>query len=456
MSSILAQTIAQNTPSYLQELAEFIKIPSISTDPAYKADVEACATWVATALGKLGASNVTIHPTSSHPVVTAQIGNNPAKPTVLVYGHYDVQPVGNLAEWHSPPFDLTERDGKIFARGTTDDKGQLFCYFKAIELLQTKGELPCNIKFLVEGAEEIGSVGLEEFMAANPTLTTCDVAVISDTSIVDENTPAITAGLRGNVVLQVRYNGPNKELHSGFFGGAVANPVVALCHKIAELTNAQGRITLPNFYDDVHDYTTQERALFNQQPNFESTVRLETGVDSLATGELGYTALEQIGIRPCLSVMSFHAGPDLGLVKGVIPPFAEAMVGLRLVPHQNPANIAKAFEAHFASNLPAGITATTTLHGASTAWAVTSFDDAGYKAAHKAYEASFGKAPVPVFCGGSIPIVASLAKAGANPTLLGFGLGSDNLHSPNEHISINRLQKGIETLARFFEGLDQK
>ena len=290
-------------------------------------------------------------------------------------------------------------------------------------------------------------------MAANPALTSCDVAVVSDTSIIDENTPAITAGLRGLVVLQVRYNGPNKELHSGFFGGAVANPALALCQKITALTDAQGKITLPHFYDDVHEYSQAERALFNQQPNFETTVKHETGVASLATGELGYTALERVGIRPCLSVMSFHAGPDLGLEKGVIPPFAEAMVGLRLVPHQNPAAIAEIFEAHFASNLPTGITATITLHGASTAWAITSFDDAGYKAAALAYEASFGMAPVPIFCGGSIPVVASLAKAGANPTLLGFGLGSDNLHSPNEHISINRLQKGIETLARFFVAL---
>lgn len=442
--------IKKNTPRYLDELNEFLRIPSISTDPAHEQDVKKAAGWLSDQFNALSASAITIHQTAGHPIVTAQFGDDPSKPTVLVYGHYDVQPAGDESLWSSPPFQPEVRDGKIYARGATDDKGQVFTYLKAVELMKEKGDLPCNIRFLIEGSEEVGSKNLPEFIDAHPELLDCDTAIISDTSIIAEDTPSITAGLRGHTRIKLTVKGPSKELHSGVFGGTIANPIEALSKMIATVTDEKGRVAVPGFYDDVRDYTTEERAQINQRGNIDQDVLKETGATALV-GEEGYTTVERIGLRPAFTLLSIHAGPEPTNLKGVISPEATAMLAVRTVPNQDPEKIAQMMCGYLKAQAPKGVTVETEISGNSDAWALESFNDAAYLAAAGAYKKVWNKDPVPEYCGGSIPVVAMFKKAGVSTVMMGFGLESDNLHSPDEHISVNRFQKGIEALVNFFQ-----
>jgi acetylornithine deacetylase/succinyl-diaminopimelate desuccinylase-like protein len=452
---ILAARIKENSSRYIQELSAFLKIPSISTDTEYTPQVREAAQWLEKSFTSLNASSVTVHETAGHPIVTAEFCVDALKPTVLVYGHYDVQPAGDLTKWESDPFNPTIHDGKIFARGATDDKGQVFTYLKAIELLQEQGPLPCNIRFLIEGSEEISSKNLPEFLEAHPEITKCDAAVISDTAIIDEDTPSITTGLRGHTRVNVTVKGPVKDVHSGSFGGAITNPMEALCKMIATVTDDKGRVTMPGFYDNIRDYTAEERALINSR-DMDAVVKEETGVAALV-GEENFTTLERIGIRPAFTALNMHAGPATGILTGVISSNAKAFLAIRTVPGQSPVGVGEMLIKHLKDNAPKGVTVEAEICGKpSSPWTLKSFKDPAYQAAAQSFEQVWGKTPIPEFNGGSIPVVEMLQNSGVSPTLMGFGLESDALHGPNEHMSINRIEKGIETVALFFGNFAEK
>jgi acetylornithine deacetylase/succinyl-diaminopimelate desuccinylase-like protein len=455
--------ILASTPRYLDELFEFLRIPSISTEgkdaqetAIHKDNIRKAAEWLADRLRDLNAQNVVVNETPGHPIVTGQIGNDPDKPTILIYGHYDVQPPGDEDLWTTPPFEPVIRDGRIYARGATDDKGQLFTHLKAVELMQRRGEMPCNIRFLVEGSEEISSKNLPEFLQAHRDMIRCNAAVISDTSIIDETTPSMTVGLRGHVRVRVSVTGPAQELHSGIFGGVVPNPLTALVKMIAPLTSGKtGRVTLPGFYKEVRKYSKKQRDIFNRRGNLDAWFLKESGAKAL-TGEKGYTALERIGIRPTLEPVSFHCGPPFMSDKGVVSAKAESLLTVRTVPDQDSREIGEMLRQHLLAHAPEAFEVDVRISGASSPWIQESFNGAAYLSACEAYNKVFGKMPLPEFCGGSVPIVPILQKAGASPVLIGFGLESDRLHSPDEHISINRFLKGIEVLVNFFDEFPKK
>ncbi len=445
-----------NKERFLQELLELLKIPSISADPKYAGDVRRMAEATADHLKKVGADAVEIFNTAGHPIVYGEKIVNPKAPTVLVYGHYDVQPPDPLNLWDSPPFEPVVKktklhpQGAIFARGACDDKGQFFMHVKAFEMMMKQNILPCNVKFMIEGEEEVGSKNLEKFCRDNKKKLACDVVLISDTSVIDNETPSLTVGLRGLCYMEVEVTGPNKDLHSGVYGGAVANPINVLCQMIASLHNAKRRITVEGFYDDVEKVSNKERKAMNEAPYDEKQYMKSLGVADLM-GEKGFTTIERTGIRPTLDVNGIWGGYIGEGAKTVLPSKAFAKISMRLVPNQDPKKIEKLFAKHFEKLAPKSVKVKVTAHHGGYPVVVPT-NSVEYKAAEKAMETAFGKKPLPQRGGGSIPIVAMFDQVlDARSVLMGFGLDSDDIHSPNEHYGLFNYYKGIETIPYFYQ-----
>jgi acetylornithine deacetylase/succinyl-diaminopimelate desuccinylase-like protein len=444
--------IERNHAQHLDELKAFLSIPSISTAPEHKADVVRCAEWVAQAAKSVGLENVQIFPTAGHPVVYADFLHAGADaPTVLFYGHYDVQPVDPLHLWTNPPFEPTIRDGKIFARGSVDDKGQVFMQLKSLEAhLKTNGKLPVNVKVVVEGEEEIGSVNLETFLKAHKDLLACDTVLISDTSMFGEEMPSLCYALRGLTYMELTVTGPNRDLHSGVFGGAVENPANALCAIIAKLKDEYGRITIPGFYDDVRDLTPAERSEYTRLPHDEEAYKAHLAI-AATDGEFGYSTLERASARPTLDVNGLWSGFQGEGAKTVLPSKASAKVSMRLVANQDTEDIARKFTAFVERIAPPTVTVEVThLHGGNPA--MTPVDSKGVKAALRALEQAFGKQPFLTREGGSIPIVLLFDKIlNAPVVLMGVGLNTENAHSPDEHFNLRNFYRGIIASALFYE-----
>ncbi|HWV74786.1 MAG TPA: dipeptidase [Pseudosphingobacterium sp.] len=437
-----------NKQRFLDELFELLRFPSVSADSKYKEDVLKTADYIAEKLRSAGADKVEVCPTAGNPIVYGEKITDPSQPTVLVYGHYDVQPPEPLELWHTPPFEPTIRDGKIFARGACDDKGQMYMHIKAFEVMQNTGGLPCNVKFMIEGEEEVGSENLGVFVKENKERLAADVVLISDTAMISLEHPSLETGLRGLSYLEVEIIGPNRDLHSGVYGGAVANPATILTKMIASLHDENNRITIPGFYDDVVELSKEEREALNRAPFDEAEYKNDLGIDEL-WGEKGYTTIERTGIRPTVEVNGIWGGYIGEGAKTVLPSKASAKISMRLVPNQQSAVITSLFQKHFESIAPKYVKVKVTPHHGGEP-AVTPTDSIAYKAAEKAIEESFGKAPIPCRGGGSIPIVALFeTELGLKTVLMGFGLDSDNLHSPNEKFDIANYYKGIETIPLF-------
>jgi len=440
--------VEQHKQRFLDELFDLLRFPSISADPKYKGDVLKTADFVAEKLKEAGADKVEVAPTAGYPIVYGEKIIDPSKPTVLVYGHYDVQPPDPLELWDTPPFEPNIRDGKIFARGACDDKGQFYMHVKAFELMLQTNTLPCNIKFMIEGEEEVGSDNLGEFVIANKERLKADVVLISDTAMISLDSPSLETGLRGLSYLEVEVTGPNRDLHSGVYGGAVANPATILCQMIASLHDKNNHIVIPGFYDDVQSLSEEERELLNSAPYNEEEYKKDLDVEEL-WGEQGYTTIERTGIRPTLEVNGIWGGYIGEGAKTVLPSKASAKISMRLVPNQSSEKITKLFQQHFESIAPKSVKVKVTPHHGGEP-VVTPTDSIAFKAAQKAIEESFGKKPVITRGGGSIPIVALFEKElGIKTVLLGFGLDSDNLHSPNEKYDLANYYKGIETIPLF-------
>ncbi len=433
---------------FLNELLDLLRIPSVSAKKEHKEDMIKCAEAVKTSLLSAGADRVTIYETEGHPIVYGEKIVDPTKSTVLVYGHYDVQPAEPLELWNSPAFEPTIVDGKIFARGSCDDKGQMYMHVKALEILVKTNTLNSNIKFCIEGEEEIGSPNLGKFVAANKGLLKADCVLISDTAMLSLNTPSMDVGVRGLSYIELEVTGPNRDLHSGVYGGAVANPITILAKMIASLHDENNHITIPNFYDDVVIASEEERALMAKAPFNEDEYKTELGVAEL-WGEKGYTTNERTGIRPTLELNGIWGGYIGEGAKTVLPSKAFAKISARLVPNQTSDKITEILINHLQKIAPANVTVKATLHHGGEPY-MTPIDSKGYKAAAKAIETTFGKQPIPVRGGGSIPICALFEKElGIKIIFMGFGLDSDNLHSPNEKFNIENYYKGIETIPYF-------
>ncbi len=448
--------ISDNKDRFLNELLDLLKIPSVSADPRYKEDVAKTATAVSESLTKAGCDKVRIYPTEGHPIVYGEHMIDPNLPTVLVYGHYDVQPPDPLDLWDSPPFEPVIRktdkhpQGAIFARGSCDDKGQMYMHVKAFEAMIRTNALPCNVKFMIEGEEEIGSGNLGTFCKQYSEMLSCDVVLISDTSIISNDTPSITVGLRGLSYVEVEVTGPNKDLHSGVYGGAVANPAQVLCDMIASLKDESKHITIPGFYDDVAIVSEEDRKAMNQAPFDKDEYMKSLGIEE-TMGEKGYTILEQTSIRPTLEVNGIWGGYIGEGAKTVLPSKAFAKISMRLVPNQQSDKITQLFKKHFESIAPAGVKVVVRPHHGGEA-AVTPSDTPEYRAAAMAMKEAFGKDPIPVRGGGSIPIVALFEEVlNVKTVLMGFGLDSDDIHSPNEHYGLFNYYKGIETIPYFYK-----
>jgi acetylornithine deacetylase/succinyl-diaminopimelate desuccinylase-like protein len=448
--------IQQNKQRFLDELLDMLRIPSISANPENKNDMLKMAESVKNHLVKAGVDKVEICQTDGYPVVYGEKIVDKKLPTVMVYGHYDVQPADPLELWHSPPFEPVIKktkvhpDGAIFARGSCDDKGQVFMHVKAVESMIQTGTLPCNVKFMIEGEEEVGSPSLGKFCKENKEKLACDVILISDTSIIANDVPSITTGLRGLTYLEVEVVGANRDLHSGVYGGAVANPINILCDMIASLHDAAGRITIPEFYDAVIDVNLGERAEMDKAPFDLKEYKEDLDINDIE-GEHGYTTMERTSTRPTLDVNGIWGGYIGAGAKTVLPSKAFAKISMRLVPNQNDDEIYKLFEKHFLSIAPASVKVKVTPHHGGLPY-VSPTEIPEYKAAHKAIETSFGKSPIPKREGGSIPIVALFEQVlGVKSILMGFGLDSDALHSPNEHYGIFNFYKGIETIPYYFK-----
>ncbi len=442
--------LESNKDRFLDELFELIRIPSVSADSAFNQDVRRAAEFVKTKLIDAGADMAEIHNTAGHPIVFGEKIVDNDKPTVLVYGHYDVQPADPYDLWDSPPFEPEIRDGNIFARGSCDDKGQMFMHIKAMEIMKNLNDFPCNIKFIIEGEEEVGSDNLELFIRENTKKLETDVILISDTTIINNDTPSITTGLRGLSYVQVEVTGPNRDLHSGVYGGAVDNPINVLCEMINKLRDENKRITIPGFYDDVEELTTQQREDLNNAPFELDEYKTDLDLDAVE-GEKGYTTLERTGIRPALDVNGIWGGYTGEGAKTVLPSKAYAKISMRLVPHQDNDKITELFTEYFTSLAPASVKVKVTPHHGGKP-AVTPTDSVAYKAASTAIEESWGKKPIPTRDGGSIPIVALFKETlQADTVLMGFGLDSDAIHSPNEHFGLFNFYKGIETIPLFHQ-----
>ena len=440
--------VAQNKQRFLDELFELLRFPSVSADPAYKTDVLKTADFVAKKLTDAGADKVEVCPTAGYPIVYGEKIIDSTKPTVLVYGHYDVQPADPLELWHTPPFEPTIRDEKIYARGACDDKGQFYMHVKAFELMMQTDTLPCNIKFMIEGEEEVGSNNLGLFVQANKQKLKSDVVLISDTSMLSMENPSLETGLRGLSYLEVEVMGPNRDLHSGVYGGAVANPATILCQLIASLHDEHNHITIPGFYDDVLPLSEADREALNKAPFDLSEYKKDLGVNDV-WGEKGYTTLERTGTRPTLEVNGIWGGYTGEGAKTVLPSKASAKISMRLVPNQQSDKITQLFTEHFQKIAPPYVKVKVSAHHGGEP-VVTPTDSVAYRAAQKAISESFGKEPIPTRGGGSIPIVALFEKElGIKTVLMGFGLDSDNLHSPNEKYDLANYYKGIETIPLF-------
>ena len=456
----IREYIKENKDRFIEELIELLKIPSISADPIYKNDVLRCADVVAAALVSAGANNVEICPTKGYPIVYGDmiIGEN--LPTVLVYGHYDVQPADPLELWESGPFEPVIKntelhpDGAIFARGACDDKGQFYMHVKAFELMIKTDSLPCNVKFMIEGEEEVGSENLSDFLISNKDKLACDAILISDTGIISNDIPSITTGLKGLSYLEVEVTGPNRDLHSGLYGGAVANPINILCEMISSMKDENNRITIPGFYDRVIELSKNEREQMAQAPfsldEYKSALKLDD-----VHGEAGYSTMERTGIRPTLDINGIWGGYIGEGAKTVIPSKSFAKISMRLVPNQSDKEITKLFTDYFTSIAPKSVSVVVRPHHGGEPY-VSPTDIIAYQAASKAMKTTFGKEPVPVRSGGSIPIVALFEKElNVKSILFGFGLDSDAIHSPNEHYGIFNYLKGIETIPHFYLNFSQ-
>ncbi|WP_207533098.1 dipeptidase [Desertivirga arenae] len=446
--------VEQHKQRFLDELFVLLRFPSISADPKYKGDVLKTADFVAEKLKEAGADNVEVAATAGYPIVYGEKIIDPSKPTVLVYGHYDVQPPDPLELWETPPFEPTIRDEKIYARGACDDKGQFYMHVKAFELMLRTESLPCNIKFMIEGEEEVGSDNLGTFVIANKERLKADVVLISDTAMISLDSPSLETGLRGLSYLEVEVTGPNRDLHSGVYGGAVANPATILCQMIASLHDQNNHIVIPGFYDDVQSLSEEERLLLNSAPFDEEEYKEDLQISEV-WGEQGYTTIERTGIRPTLEVNGIWGGYIGEGAKTVLPSKANAKISMRLVPNQKSEKITELFQKHFETIAPKSVKVKVTPHHGGEP-VVTPTDSVAFQAAQKAIEESFGKKPVITRGGGSIPIVALFEKELEIKTvLLGFGLDSDNLHSPNEKYDLANYYKGIETIPLFFKHFAQ-
>lgn len=448
--------INDNKDRFLNELFELLRIPSVSADPAFNQDVLNTADKVAEFLKAAGADNVEVCETSGYPVVYGEKIIDPSKPTILVYGHYDVQPADPMELWESAPFEPIIKkteihpEGAIFARGSADDKGQFFMQVKAFEAMNRTGELPCNIKFMIEGEEEVGSSSLSEFVPANKEKLKNDIIVISDTEIISKDQPSISVGLRGLSYVEVEVHGANMDMHSGVYGGAVPNPLNVLSAMIAKLHDEDGRITIPGFYDDVLELSAEERAEMAKIPFDLEEYKKSVGIADIQ-GEKGYTTIERTSIRPTLDVNGMWGGYIGAGAKTVIAASAYAKISMRLVPNQDPDRITKLFADYFPTLAPSSVRVVVKPHHGGHSYLLPT-DDKGYLAAKKAMTQTFEKEALPTRSGGSIPIVALFEKElGSKSVLMGFGLNSDVIHSPNENYGLFNFYKGIETIPYFFK-----
>ena len=438
----------QHKDRFLNELLDLLRIPSISARSENKEDMITCAEAVKKSFLEAGADSVTIYPTEGHPIVYGEKHTDPSKPTVLVYGHYDVQPPDPLELWHSGPFEPTIKEGKIYARGSADDKGQFFMHVKALETLVKTNTTTCNFKFIIEGEEEIGSPNLAKFVKEHKPLLKADVILISDTSMLSMDTPSIDVGVRGLSYIEVEVTAANRDLHSGVYGGAVANPITILAQMIASCHDENNHITIPGFYDDVVEVSAAERTKMAQAPFDEAEYKKDLGVDEL-WGEKGFTTNERTGIRPTLEVNGIWGGYTGEGAKTVLPSKAFAKISARLVPNQSSEKITEKLLSYFKSIAPASVVVKAAEHHGGEPY-MTPIDSVEYRAAAKAMATTFGKDPIPVRGGGSIPICALFEKElGIKIVFMGFGLDSDNLHSPNEKYELVNFYKGIETIPYF-------
>ncbi len=447
--------IQQNKDRFLEELKEILRIPSISADPAYKDDIQRTAQVIMGHLQKAGLDLAEIHQTAGHPIVYAEKIISKDLPTILVYGHYDVQPPDPLNLWESGPFEPVVKNteihpqGAIFARGSCDDKGQVFMHIKAVEAMLNSDALPCNVKFMIEGEEEVGSNNLETFCRENKEKLSSDVILVSDTSIIANDVPSITVGLRGLSYVEVEVTGPNRDLHSGVYGGGVANPINILSTMIASLMDENNHITIPGFYDDVEVLDQEDRTEMNKAPFDVEHYKKDLNIGDVH-GEKGFTTLERTSIRPTLDVNGIWGGYIGEGAKTVLPSQAFAKISMRLVPNQNSDKITQLFEEHFKSIAPDSVKVKVKPHHGGEP-VVTPTNTPEYKAAHQAMLSTFGKAPIPQRGGGSIPIVALFEEVlEVKTVLMGFGLDSDDIHSPNEHFGLFNFYKGIETIPYYF------
>ncbi|GAB2529690.1 dipeptidase [Spirosoma aerophilum] len=439
-----------NKQRFLDELLELLRIPSVSADSNFKGDVRRAAEFVKDKLQAAGLDNAQLYETPGHPIVYAEKIVDPAKPTVLVYGHYDVQPADPYELWHTPPFEPTIRNERIYARGACDDKGQFYMHVKAIEAMVATDGLPCNVKVMIEGEEEVGSDHLGIFVAEHKDMLKADVILVSDTSIISNDTPSLETGLRGLSYVEVVVTGANRDLHSGVYGGGVANPINVLCDMIASLHDENGRITIPGFYDHVDDLSAAERAELAKAPFDLNDYMSDLGINDVM-GEAGYSTNERTSIRPTLDVNGIWGGYIGEGAKTVLPSKASAKISMRLVPNQTPDEITELFTNHFLSIAPKGVSVTVTPHHGGMPY-VTPVDSIEFEAASKAFEDAWGKKPIPTRGGGSIPIMALFEQElGVKSILMGFGLDSDALHSPNESYGLFNFYKGIETIPYFYK-----
>ncbi len=442
--------IQDNKDRFLNELLDLLRIPSVSADSKFNDDTRRAAEFVRQSIENAGADWVKIFETDGHPIVYGEKIINPAAPTVLIYGHYDVQPADPYELWDSPPFEPVIKNERIYARGACDDKGQFYMHVKALEMMIATKSLPCNVKIMIEGEEEVGSDHLGEFVKSHRDMLACDTILISDTSIIANDVPSIEVGLRGLTYLEVEVVGANRDLHSGVYGGAVANPINVLCEMIASLHDENGHITIPGFYDNVEELSAEERKAMNEAPFDLAEYKRDLVIDDVK-GEAGYTSIERTSIRPTLDVNGIWGGYIGEGAKTVLPSKAHAKISMRLVPNQTDKEIEEKFTKHFLSIAPPSVKVKVKPHHGGLPY-VNPTDSVEYEAASMAMEESFGKKPIPTRGGGSIPIVALFEQElGRKSILMGFGLDIDALHSPNESYGLFNYYKGIETIPLFFK-----
>ena len=442
--------IEQNQTRFLEELFSILRIQSVSAKSEHKADMYLCAEAIADLLIEAGADEAGVCETLGHPVVFGRKIIDPKARTVLIYGHYDVQPVEPLEKWNSDPFEPVVHDGAIWGRGANDDKGQLFMHIKAFEYLVSSGKLNCNVKFLFGGEEEIGSPSLPAWIKKHKRMLKADICLVSDTTMISDKVPSINCGMRGLSYLEVKLIGPNKDLHSGHYGGAVANPIQVLCEMISTLIDRDGRVTVPGFYDEVVELSPEERKMLARAPYNEREYKAFLDVKELR-GEKGYTTLERTGIRPCLDVCGIWGGYTGEGAKTVLPSEAHAKISMRLVPNQKSSDITAKFARHFKSIAPKSVKVEVTAHEGGDGFLIP-ISSSAYKAASKAMYEVYGKKPVPSRGGGSIAVLAEVQKIlGIDPLLMGFGLERDTIHSPNESFLLSQLFAGMESIALFYQ-----